>query len=123
MAQIYVTWRPNKKNDNRYDHVASYIDWFPDGVTFQELSYSDGGVDDARSYLGIATYPDSYKPKDFSDLKELSHLFVVDFVAIQNLLVLLNGWYPPQGDDDPYFSLDVDGFTIVDNFPYPVLPG
>ena len=143
MTSKYFIWKLKEENKNYYSHPNTFHnkrDKWVDKVTITEYPYNDGN----GSYLGLMTTDDKKTPilsevkvvtkddvisnkvitddltdksTDYVDyMKELGDEYDYKFIEQTDVISLLNLWYPNK-DGSAYFSLDKDGFTIIDNRP------
>ena len=116
----WISWRPKKINDNCYTHPATYKDWFPEGVNIVETNYMSGKFTDPIEkwvYFGILEYPDSYTATGVQNTFAKEAMFKFKLVKATDVVKKCNTLYPSGDKDILYFSLEEDGFTLIDDRP------
>lgn len=130
MVKTYFLWLPVTLGNGYTGHVGPAFNRnFGFWGTVQELSYTGGmGNADPRALAVFETNkwtqlnnatPEGQTPLDM--IKTNLSMFNITIITPERALALCNQWYPPQNGDSDYFSLDVDGFTLIDNRPEPEL--
>lgn len=96
------------------DYAIQHL-WFK--INFTPLGYGEIPNEDMRM-LAIIEYDET------EITVEVLNKFYTNFSMFcftestpQNAVELCNKWYPAPEGEDNYFSLDTDGFTIIDNRP------
>ena len=128
MAKRYITWIPFRVSHNTIAHIKPVLDsnW-SDVVTITETPY--GRVSGDPRMLGIIegnfSQINAVQPEGDTLLDRIKASVAPFYVQVvgtaQEAVDYCNSWYPPADGDNDYFSLDVDGFTLIDNRPEEVL--
>lgn len=114
MVKQYITWTDLWKDNfwkTNFDIQLKKL--WSKVVSVEKLEYNGTNNDDARK-IAIIEFDDSMS--DNAKTRFINNFSGWCFFKItpQDAVDLCNEWYPaPEGEDD-YFSLDADGFTIVD---------
>jgi len=120
IQKYYITWQRLWVGKNVGTDISANVNnnWNYDGhpITCTELPY--GYVDADKRLLAIIEYDDTYY--DSEAIKRLTDSLLpwaYTEINANKALSLCNEWYPaPEGEAD-YFTLDTDGFTLIDNRP------
>ena len=116
----YLAWQRLWNGTNVGVDISAQINknWNYPGreITCTELSY--GYVEMDKRLLAIIEYTDGdYDTEDIDKMYNSMIPWVATQITPTKAVELCNGWYPaPEGEDD-YFTLDVDGFTLIDGRP------
>ena len=122
MTQIkqYITWQRLWSGKDVGADVSANINnnWNYPGreITCIELPY--GFVEHDKRLLAIIEYPENvYEQEELDKMYNSISSWVAIKIKPTKAVELCNEWYPAHEGEDPYFELDSDGFTIVDNRP------
>ena len=117
----YFIWKSYKETPKYYSHPNTQrwkkAEWEDLGIYLQEYEYNNG----AGWYLAHIEWDDSL----VAGSTILAHAdnfiqYRFEVKTPAETITLLNQMYPPADGDDDYFSLDQDGWTIIDNRPIEV---
>jgi len=119
MAQIkqYITWQRLWNGSDVGVDLSAQINknWNYPGreITCIELPY--GYLEFDKRLIAIIEYDDEQYSDEVIDraYKSLNPWLAVKQTP-ENIIILLNTWYQAPEGEEPYFSLDEDGFTIKD---------
>ena len=123
IQKTYITWMEFILNRNYRAHPDDFVKISWDGYFwFESLSYTGNGID--KRHLGIVSWDDEKVNATLIEefLRQASY-FNFQQKTLAEVNTLLNTWYPVTQEDaeafpsGSYFTLDVDGFTIIDNRP------
>lgn len=110
MIKQYVTWTKRYDSARNFSHPDNAMKALWGGVVEFKPTFSGNGVDQRN--LAILEYADDFEHADrfANNFSDYSLVLVTPLEAC----ALLNKWFP---NEIPYFVLQEDGFTIIDNRP------
>lgn len=113
LKKKYFIWKIFKENDKFYSHPNTILEkkekW-ADKIKLVEYGYEQNGW-----YLGHIEWDnDIVTAQQIVEHAEDFSKFNFQVKTPEEVLTLLKQFYP---EDQEYFSLDTDGFTIIDNRP------
>jgi hypothetical protein len=115
IVKKYITWKAIESSPGVFSHINPSADAAWADISLTELNL--GNIFGDGRFLGWVQYDDAVvSPSLWSDcLASLSAHSGTEKSAAE-ALALCNVWYP---HDPAYFSLDADGFTLIDGRPAP----
>ena len=120
MIKQYLTWQRLWNGTDVGVDISAQINknWNYPGreIICTELGY--GFLEKDKRLIAIVEYDDeNYSEEVINRAYQSLMPWLAMKKTPEEIIALLNEWYPSEGDD--YFSLDEDGFSIVDNRPSP----
>lgn len=120
IQKYYITWQRLWVGRNVGTDISANVNnnWDYNGkeIKCTELSY--GYVNADKRLLAIMEYDDTYY--DAEAIKRLNDSLIPwakEKINPNKACSLCNKWYPAPEGTDPYFTLDTDGFTLIDGRP------
>lgn len=119
MIKKYVTYTPFVVSTRHMTHPTESVNRLWNGViTFQETNIV--GTNGDSRMLGIVEYDSKYEDEYANKFLHNYNYHCMLEVTVTKALELANEWYPKEeGQELDSFTLDADGFTLVDNKPVP----
>jgi len=117
MAQkYYVTYDRKWIGANSYSDPEDEFNYLWSPSSFEQTSFV--GTEGDKRLIGIVHLSDKHdKPSCIEKINRKFQAYTFTDVTPEEVVLLCNGWYPAPEGEEVYFTLDVDGFTIIDNRP------
>ena len=120
MIKKYVTYTPFVVSTRHMTHPTESVErLWKDVIKFQELPIV--GTDGDSRMIGYIEYEEEHADKVESKFIPNYSYHCMLTISVEKALELANRWYPQWADENEAmhdsFTLDVDGFTLVDNRP------
>lgn len=117
LRKRYFIWKIVKESDRFYSHPNTLLakrEKWADKVTLVEYDYHN----DSGWYLGHIEWDDTVVAgSTILEHAEDFNRYTFQTRTPAEVITLLNSIYPPAEGDNDYFSLDDDGFSIIDEKP------
>lgn len=112
MVKRYVLWETLwTNNGGAHPGMQAEMNWHKQtNLRFQETAYGGNSID--GRYLGKV---DGVLLADLPKFLDSMRVFNMKEITVQEAIDFCNRCYPSESD--PYFTLDDDGFTLIDNRP------
>ena len=117
----YITWNRFEIRHNVFADPDNSINRLWELITFTGLPYGEVQLATHKDMrrIAILEYDDNDINSDvFTKFMNNYSNFCFTEETPTKIIELLNEWYP-NSEGENYFSLDSDGFTIIDNKPIP----
>jgi len=114
----YVEWTPSLNANRVWQDIHDELNelWM-NVFTIVYLDIDGRNITDARRLAILECDSQATYDKLIDRLIENMGKYALRVIDVDTALTHANEWYPAPEGEDPYFSLDTDGFTLIDNRP------